>query len=81
MAYCRWGESDFYVYGTRRDGICIHGPDEDGDKMGLTPQEALNYLTAQREAGRAVPQHAIDRLRHEIDMAERTLEANLIDLM
>lgn len=64
MAYCRWSESDFYVYATRRDGICIHGPQD--DELSLTLQEALDYLTAQRDAGRSVPQHALDRLAREI---------------
>lgn len=79
MAYCRWSESDFYVYATERDGIWIHGPQE--DREGLTQREALAYLEEQRAAGRSVPEHALERLRREIDQAERIFETNMLDFI
>lgn len=88
MSYCRFADSDVYMFHHVADGfLCmLCRLDPDADRMGWSTnsrQEAIRHLEAHRQAGHAVPDHAFERLRREIEEEgdeARPMEEALEDL-
>ena len=63
MSYCRWSEdSDVYVYASVYGGFIIEGEGNFDTRL-----ETITELERLKDAGKKVPQEAIDRLRDEIN--------------
>jgi hypothetical protein len=70
MSYCRFGDSDAYLFYSKTSGqyeCCDCSLREERWALMDTPQEALDHLLEHRQAGDTIDQDGIDRLTDEVE--------------
>ena len=70
MSYCRWSESDVYLFenisGVWTCQLCLLEDDNRSHEM-CSLEEVLAHLEAHKQAGHEVPERAFERVRRELE--------------